>query len=108
MPKGKRSSAHQKAQRKLAGTTGRTEVPISKRRRLDVKTGNKAIEIERSGQTARLNAAISRLRTQRNALKELRVPQPDLNKAADLAKASGLKMRVKNLSGTRSRILKGK
>ena len=108
MPKSKRSSAHQRTQRKLAGTKGKTEVPISRGRRLDVKKGNRATEIERSGQPVRIKAAISRLRTQRNALKELRVPQPDLNKAADLAKASGLKMRVKNLSGTRSRILKGK
>ena len=108
MPKSKRSSAHQRTQRKLAGTKGKTEVPISRGRRLDVKKGNRATEIERSGQPARIKAAISRLRTQRNALKELRVPQHDLDKATGLAKDSGLKMKVKNITGTRSRALKGR
>ena len=108
MPKKSTSKAHPRAQARLAGSRGKKEVPISRGRRLDAKKGNLAVEIERSGQPARLKAAISRLRTQRNALKELRVPQRDLDKAAALASAVGPKMKVQNLSGTRTRIVKGR
>ena len=66
---GKRSNAHKATQARLAGRRGKTELPISGGRRLDVKKGNRATEIERSGQPTRIKAAISRLRTQRNALK---------------------------------------
>ena len=104
----KRSGAHRRAQARVARPGGRTEVPISGRRRLDVKKGNRAVEIERSGQPSRINAALSRLRTQRNALRELRVPQRDLDKATGLARETGLKMQVKNLAGTRRRIVKGR
>ena len=101
-----RSGAHRKAQRRLAGRGGRTEFPIPGRRRLDVKVGNRAVEIERSGQPPRISAALSRLRSQRNALKELRVPQRDLDKAAQIARKARMNVQVKNLSGTRRRQVK--
>ena len=104
MTKAKRSNAHQRTQRKLAGIKGKTEVPISRNRRLDVKTAIKATEVERSGQPARLKAALSRLGTQKGVGRELRVPQKDMDKATDLAKASRLKkVTISNIGGTRRR-----
>ena len=93
---------HTRTTRRLAGKTGKTEVPISGNRRLDVRKPNVAIEVERSGSTAGIERALARLRTQRTQL-ELRVPQKDLDMATRVARAQNRKLTVKNLSGTKRR-----
>jgi len=102
----KKQQRHTKITRKVAGPRGQTEVPIPGRRRLDVKKPNVAIEIERSADPARIRAALGRLRTQRNAPKQLRVPQPNLDRAAEIAKRARLNVTVKNLSGTKRRTVR--
>ncbi len=94
---------HTRITRRLAGPKGRREVPIPGRRRLDIKKGNLALEVERSSNPQRIRQAIGRLRSQPNARKELRVPQNNLNKATEIAKQVGTPLTVKNLGGTRRR-----
>lgn len=94
---------HTRITRRLAGSKGRREVPTGGRRRLDVKKGSLAQEVERSSNPTRIRKAISRLQSQRNARKELRVPQTNLDKATEIAKQVGTPLTVKNLSGTRRR-----
>ncbi len=98
-----KQSTHTRLKRRAAGPSGRTEKPIPGRRRLDARKGNVAIEIERSGQPARLRQAARRLATQKNAAKRLQVPQPDIAKAIAAAKATGVPLTVENLSRTRRR-----
>lgn len=99
------SQSHKRAKRKAAGSKGRTEIPISRGRRLDAKNGNKATEVERSGSSKGISKAISRLKTQKNAKKELLVPNKDLDKAKEIAKKSGTKILIQNLSKTRRRFV---
>jgi len=91
------SQSHKRAK----GNAARKEVPIKGRRRLDALRGNNAIEVERGGTSASINKALSRLATQRNKNKILRVPQKDLGTAADLAKKKGVHVTVTNLSKTK-------
>jgi hypothetical protein len=93
--------AESRSHKQGKGNAGRTEVPISKGRRLDAIRGNNAIEVERSGTSQGINAALSRLKTQANKNKVLRVPQPDMEKAADLARAKSMNVTVTNLAKTR-------
>jgi len=97
------SKSHRSLKHRLAGKSGKVEKPIPGGRRLDVRRGHAACEIERSGNPDSIRKAISRLGTQKNARKELRVPQKDLDKAAKIAKAGGRNITVKNLSGTKRR-----
>ena len=99
----KKPSRHTQLIRQRAGGSGSTEKPIPGRRRLDVRKSNTAIEVERTGQPARLRQAAKRLATQKNAAKKLVVPQTDMQKAAEAAKATGVKLTVENISGTRRR-----
>ncbi len=85
------------------GNAARTEVPISGRRRLDAIRGHHAIEVERSGTKKGLVQSLSRLRTQRNKNKILRVPLKDMNKAIELARSKGINVTVTNMSKTRRR-----
>lgn len=94
---------HTRITRRLAGPKGKREVPIPGRRRLDVKKGNLALEVERSSNPQRIRQAISRLRSQPNARKELRVPQNNLDKATEIAREVGTPLTLKNLGGTRRR-----
>ena len=94
---------HTRTTRRLAGPKGKREVPIPGRRRLDVKKGNLALEVERSSNPQRIRQAISRLRSQPNARKELRVPQNNLDKATEIAREVGTPLTLKNLGGTRRR-----
>ena len=89
--------------RRVAGSRGRTEAPISGKRNLDVKKGNVATEVERSSEPKRIGRAIARLQTQGSSRKELRVPQNDLSKAVEFAKKRGAKLTIKNLTGSQSR-----
>ena len=77
------------------------EIPIPGRRRLDIKFGNIAREEERSGKGDRIRAAISRLKTQRNAKKELGVPQWDMQKAIEEVRKSGVNITVTNITRTK-------
>lgn len=83
------------------GSARRTEVPIRGNRRLDAIRGKHAIEVERGGSPKKMDYALSRLRTQRNKNKILRVPQKDMNLALDSARAKNMKVTVTNLSKTK-------
>ena len=83
------------------GRAGRTEVPISRGRRLDAIRGRHAIEVERGGTPKKIRQALSRLKTQRNKNKILRVPQEDMNKAVQLARQKRMNVTVTNLSKTK-------
>ncbi len=85
------------------GSAAKTEVPISRGRRLDAKRGDNAIEVERSGTARGLKQAISRLKTQRNSSKILRVPEKDMRKAADISRQEKVNLTVTNLSKTKRR-----
>lgn len=85
------------------GSATRTEVPIRGHRRLDAKRGHNAIEVELSGSTTGIRKAISRLKTQRNFNKILRVPQQDMNKAMKIVRQRNLNVTVTNLSKTKRR-----
>ena len=93
---------HKRIQDRLAGKSGKTEVPISGKRRLDVRKPGVAIEVERSGSTAGIERALARLRTQQTR-RELRVPQKDLTMAIEAAKRQRAKLTVANLGGTKRR-----
>lgn len=99
------SQSHKRIKNKAAGRNGRTEVPISRGRRLDAKNGHRATEIERSGNPQGISKAISRLKTQKNAKKELLVPSKDLDKAKKIAKRSGVNVLIQNLSRSRRRFV---
>lgn len=85
------------------GNAARTEVPISGRRRLDAIRGHHAIEAERSGTKKGILQSLSRLRTQTNKNKILRVPLTDMDKAVQLTRSKGMNVTVTNLSKTRRR-----
>jgi len=97
---------HHKMQRQLAGTKGKTEVPLRGGKRLDVLKGRKAIEVERSGDPRRIALALNRLKVKRTLKKELKVPQKDLDKAVTIAKKKNIKVTITNLSGTKKRKIK--
>ena len=80
------------------------EVPISRRRRLDFRKSGKpsvAREEERSGRRDRMRKAISRLLTQKNAKKELGVPQGDMQKALEEVQKRRANITVTNLTRTK-------
>ena len=96
----KTQSRHTQLKRSTAGPTRRTEKRQRGGTRLDAAPKGKAIEIERSG---RIKPALARLRKERNARKELVVPQKDLDRAAELARQAGVNVTIRNISGTRRR-----
>ena len=87
--------------KKGKGNAARQEVSISGGRRLDAIRGNSAIEVERGGTTQAINKALSRLKTQTNKSKILRVPQDDMDMATELARKKNMKVTVTNLSKTK-------
>lgn len=99
------SQSHKNAKNKAAGSNGRTEIPISRGRRLDAKNGNKATEIERSGSTKGISMALGRLKTQTNAKKQLLVPNKDLDKAKNIAQKKGVNVLIQNLSRSKRRFV---
>jgi len=84
-------------------SAARKEVPISRGRRLDAVRGHYAIEVERSGAKLGINRALSRLKTQTNKRKILRVPQTDMSKAFHLARQKKMHVTVSNMKKTRYR-----
>ena len=97
------SQSHKRAKSEAAGKSGKTEVPISRSRRLDAQTRKTAIEIERSGSKQALTKAAGRLKVSGKSQKVLQVPQQDMAKAAKAMKKVGVKGTVKNISGTKRR-----
>jgi len=99
------SKTHKGAKTKAAGKGGKTEVPLSKGRRLDAITanGDRATEIERSGAPGQLEKAARRLKSSEATKKVLKVPQSDMDAAATAMRAVGVSGTVENISGTKSR-----
>ena len=95
--------SHKKAKKKAAGKSGKTEVPLKGKRRLDAASKLKATEIERSGNMYGLEKAARRLKASRKLQKVLQVPQKDMPKAVQAMKNVGVGGTVKNMSGTKRR-----
>ncbi len=93
--------AESQSHKRGKGKASRKEVPISGGRRLDAIRGQSAIEVERGGTPRKIDQALSRLATQRNKGKILRVPQNDMDMAVQRARAKGMNVTVTNLSKTK-------
>ncbi len=85
------------------GTARRTEVPIPGRRRVDAIRGHYVIEVERGGAPQKINQALSRLKTQGNKKKILRVPQSDMDLAVQQVREHKMHVIVTNLNKTKRR-----
>ena len=83
------------------GSAAKTEISISGNRRLDAIRGNYAIEVERGGTPKKIDQALSRLKTQANKRKILRVPQNDMNMALEQAQKKSINITVTNMSKTK-------
>jgi hypothetical protein len=92
------SQSHKRAKAKAPG---KTEVSISKNRRLDSATKKTATEIERNPQN--ISKAVNRLKDSGRTRKVLHVPQKDMSKAVKTMRQKGIGGTVKNLSGTKRR-----
>lgn len=97
------TSSHERAKSKAAGKSGKTEVPLKGKRRLNAASKRKATEIERSGNMDGLDKAARRLKASRKPQKVLQVPQKDICKAVQAMKNVGVGGTVKNMSGTKRR-----
>jgi len=97
------SQSHKRAKSEAAGKSGKTEVPISRSRRVDAQRTKTAIEIERSGSSRALEKAAGRLKASGKAQRVLQVPQQDMPQAVQAMKKTGVKGTVKNISGTKRR-----
>lgn len=97
------SKSHQRAKAKAAGKSGKTEILLKHKRRLDAARPKTATEIERSGSTQALMKASGRLKVSGKSQKVLQVPQQDMAKAAKAMKKVGVKGTVKNIGGTKRR-----
>ena len=95
------SNSHKNAKNKAAGKSGRTEVPLSRKRRLDAATPAKATEVERSGSASGLEKAAQRLKDSGRKQKVLQVPQKDIPKAVVAMKKKRVQGTVKNMGGTK-------
>ena len=98
-----KQSTHTRLKRRAAGPSGRTEKPQRGGTRLDARRKGVATEIERSG---RIGPALKRLAKETNARKILRVPQTDLDRAAQLARNANMNVTISNLANTKRRIVK--
>lgn len=95
------STTHKRAKSKATGKSGRTEVHISRNRRLDAATNTKAIEVETSGRSARLEQAARRLKASGKRAHILVVPQKHMQMARDAMRSADTVGTVRNLSGTK-------
>ena len=95
--------AESRSHKRGKGNAARKEVPISGGRRLDAIRGTAAIEVERGGTPKKMDQALSRLKTQPNKQKILRVPQPDMGLAVERARKKNMNVTVTNLSKTKRR-----
>jgi len=83
------------------GNAARTEVSIPGNRRLDAIRGTSAIEVERGGTVRKIDQALSRLATQANRAKILRVPQNDMPLAVECVRKKRVNVTVTNLAKTK-------
>jgi hypothetical protein len=90
-----------RSHKKGKGNASQTEVPISRGRRLDAIRGTAAIEVERGGTPNKIDQALSRLKTQTNKAKIIRIPQNDMQMASECVEKSGMNVVVTNLSKTK-------
>ncbi len=99
------SKSHRSAKNKAAGRDGKTEVSLSRNRRLDALTqsGNRATEVERSGSLKGLEKAARRLRDSGANQRVLQVPNQHLGLAAKAMRKAGVSGTVKNMGGTKRR-----
>lgn len=95
----KKTRTHRRHQTKAAGRQGQIEVHVDGL--LDVRTPKKAIEIERTGKSERIEKALQRLAKTRKPHKILKVPNKDLTKACRIARKRRQKVTISNLSATR-------
>lgn len=95
------SKSHKNAKTKAAGKKGKTEVPLSRNRRLDAATKKKATEVERSGSSTGLEKAAQRLKDSGKPQKVLQVPQKDMPKATAAMRKKKVSGTVKNMGGTK-------
>jgi len=100
-----KSPYHKQLQAKAAGSKGKTEVKIPGNRLLDAKNAvtNTATEIERSG---KIKEALLRLKTQKAIKKVLQVPNPQMETAKEIAEKIKMNVLIKNLSGTKRKIVR--
>lgn len=94
-------TTHRRTKVKAAGKSGRTEVRISRNRRIDAVIGNKAVEVETSGTAARLEKAAKRLKDSGKKQRILVVPQTHMKKASAAFRSARTSGTVRNLSGTK-------
>ena len=99
------SRSHKTANRRAAGSGGRTETKLPGNRRLDAmsKGGHRATEVERSGNPKNLEKAARRLRASGAKQKVLQVPQNDMSAATKALRNASVGGTVKNMSGTKAR-----
>lgn len=98
------TAGHRRAKGNAAGVNGKTEVPLPGGRRLDALTqGGRATEVERSGTAEGLEAAARRLQAAKATQHVLRVPQKDMDAAAEAMREIGVRGTVRNLAGTKRR-----
>lgn len=99
------TDSHRRAKRAAAGKDGETEVALPGNRRLDSLTvsGNRATEVERSGDPKNLEKAARRLKASGAPQKILQVPQKDMDAAAVAMRKVDVSGTVKNLGGTKKR-----
>jgi len=98
------SLSHKRLKNKAAGKKGETEKKIkSTKKRIDAVNSTTVTEIERCGNIA---PAINRLKKFPNKKKVLQVPQNQIEKAAEIAKAKKVSLTIKNLGGTKSKRIK--
>jgi hypothetical protein len=97
---------HKETKVREAGTKGKTEVAISRGRRLDAATASRAIEVETSGSPVRLRQAARRLGASGRQQHVLVVPQRDVPKAREAMKKAGVGGTVRNISGTQRRTVR--
>ena len=90
------TQSHKRAKSKAPG---KSEVPISKNRRLDSATNQTATEIERNRQN--IPKAVDRLKDSGRPRRVLQVPQKDMKEAAKVMRQRGVGGTVKNLSSTK-------
>lgn len=95
----RKTRTHRRHQKKAAGCRGQIEVHINGF--LDVRTPRKAIEIERTGKSERIEKALRRLAKTKKPHKILKVPNSDLLKACRIARNRRQKVTISNLSSTR-------
>lgn len=97
------SSGHKRAKGKAPG---KTEVPISRGRRLDSATKKTATEVERS--PSGIPSAVPRLKDSRRPHKVLQVPQSLMPKAAGEMRKQRISGTLKNLGGTKRQFVRKK